>query len=114
MKKSSTVYSFLVRSHNLQTLRIEQGSTPKIDQSFLATIFFVAIANIKHGTLSFSRSPLHDQFLRPLNLTVISVTTVRCHDVALPSISATVFTTLRPHGLTIVELRVVYTRYPDG
>jgi hypothetical protein len=29
-----------------------------------------------------------------------------------PSFSATVFTTPRPHGLTIVELRVVYTRYP--
>jgi hypothetical protein len=35
MKKSSTVYSFLVRASTLQILRIEQGSTPRIDRSFL-------------------------------------------------------------------------------
>jgi hypothetical protein len=40
--------------------------------------------------------------------------TVRRPDVALPSISTTVFTTPRPHELTIVELRVAYTRYPPG
>jgi hypothetical protein len=44
----------------------------------------------------------------------MSVTTVRRHDVALPSISATVFTTPKPHELTIVEIRVAYTRYPTG
>jgi hypothetical protein len=35
MEKPSIVYSFLVRAHNLQILRIEQGSTPMIDRSFL-------------------------------------------------------------------------------
>jgi hypothetical protein len=35
MEKSSIVYSFLVRAHNLQILRIEQGSTPRIDRSFM-------------------------------------------------------------------------------
>jgi hypothetical protein len=35
MENSSIVYSFLVRAHNLQILRIEQGSTPRVDQSFL-------------------------------------------------------------------------------
>jgi hypothetical protein len=35
VEKSSIVYSFLVRAHNLQILRIEQGSTPRIDRSFL-------------------------------------------------------------------------------
>jgi hypothetical protein len=65
--------------------------------------------------LSFSRfAPHHGRLFRPLSPIVISVTTVRRHDVALPSIYATVFTTLMPHGLTIVELRVVYTRYPTG
>jgi hypothetical protein len=49
-----------------------------------------------------------------LSSIVISVTVIRRHDVALPSISATVFTTPKPHGLTIVELRIVYTRYPTG
>jgi hypothetical protein len=34
MKKSSTVYSFLVRAHKRQILRIEQGSTPRIDRRF--------------------------------------------------------------------------------
>jgi hypothetical protein len=54
------------------------------------------------------------RFFRPLSPIVISITTVRRHDVALPSISATVFTTPKPHGLTIVKLRVAYTRYPTG
>jgi hypothetical protein len=34
MDKSSIVYSFLVRARNLQILRSEQGSTPRIDQAF--------------------------------------------------------------------------------
>jgi hypothetical protein len=34
VEKSSIVYSFLVCAHNLQILRIEQGSTPRIDRSF--------------------------------------------------------------------------------
>jgi hypothetical protein len=33
VEKSSIVYSFLVRAHNLQVLRIEQGRTPRIDRS---------------------------------------------------------------------------------
>jgi hypothetical protein len=33
VEKSSIVYSFLVRTHNLQVLRIEHGSTPRIDRS---------------------------------------------------------------------------------
>jgi hypothetical protein len=75
----------------------------------------VAIANVKCCTLSFSRfAPHHDQFHRPLRPIAISVTTVRRHDIALPSISATVFTTPKPHELTIVELRVAFTRYPTG
>jgi hypothetical protein len=45
---------------------------------------------------------------------VIGVATVQSHDVALPSISATVFTTPKPHGLTIVEPRIAYTSYPTG
>jgi hypothetical protein len=35
VEKSSIMYSFLVRAHNLQILRIEQGSTPRIDRSFM-------------------------------------------------------------------------------
>jgi archaellum component FlaF (FlaF/FlaG flagellin family) len=31
VEKSSIMHSFLVRAHNLQILRIEQGSTPRID-----------------------------------------------------------------------------------
>jgi hypothetical protein len=109
------VYSFLVRAHNLQILEIEQGSTPRIERSIFAMLLFVAIANTKRCTLSFSRfAPYHGRLFRPLSPIVIRVTTVRRHDVALPSISATVFTTPKPHGLTIVELRVVYTRYPTG
>jgi hypothetical protein len=102
--ESSIVYSFLVRAHNLQILRIEQGSTPRIDRSFLSTLPFVAIASVKRSTLSFSRlSPHHGQFFRPLNLIVISVTTVRRRDATPPSFSATVLTTPRPHGLTLLS-----------
>jgi hypothetical protein len=80
-----------------------------------ATLLCVTIANIKRCTLSFSRfAPLYGRLFRPLSPIVISVTTVRHHDIALPSISATVFTTPVPHALTIVELRVAYTRYPTG
>jgi hypothetical protein len=59
-------------------------------------------------------SPRHGQFFRPLNLIVVSVPIVRHHDVTPPSSSATVPAPLRPHGLTIDELRVVYARYPAG
>jgi hypothetical protein len=109
------VYSFLVCAHNLQILRIKQGSTPRIDRSFWATLLFDAITNVKRCTLSLLvLYPHHGRLFRPLIPIVISVTTVRRHDVALPSISATVFTTPKPHELTIVELRVAYTRYPTG
>jgi hypothetical protein len=75
----------------------------------------VPVANVKRCTLSFSRfASHHGQLFRPLIPIIISVTTVRCHDFALPSIPATVFTTPKPHELTIVELRVAYTRYPTG
>jgi hypothetical protein len=59
-------------------------------------------------------SPHHGQFFRPLNLIIISVVTERRRDATPSSFSATVLTALRSHGLTIVEFRVVYTRYPDG
>jgi hypothetical protein len=49
-----------------------------------------------------------------LNLIIINVLTVRLHDVTPPSSPATVLAPLRPHELTIVELRVVYTRHPTG
>jgi hypothetical protein len=35
MEKSSIVYLFLVRALNLQILKIEQGSTPRIDRSLM-------------------------------------------------------------------------------
>jgi hypothetical protein len=115
MEKSSIVYSFLVRAHSLQVLIIERRSTPRTDRSILATFLFDAITRVKRSTPSFSRfAPHHGRLFRPLSPIAISVTTVRCHDVALPSISATVFTTPKPHELTIVGLHVAYTRNPTG
>jgi hypothetical protein len=35
MEKLSIVLSFLIRALNHQVLKIEQGSTPRIDQSFM-------------------------------------------------------------------------------
>jgi hypothetical protein len=100
----SIVYSFLVRAHNLQILRIEQGSTPRIDRSILATLLFDAITSVKRSTPSFSRfAPHHSRLFRSLSPIIISVTTVRLHDVALPSISATVFTTPRSRELALLS-----------
>jgi hypothetical protein len=80
-----------------------------------AKLLFVANANVKRCTLSFFRSsPHHDQLFRPLDLICGSVTTVRRCDATPPSSPATVLAPLRPHRLTIVELRVAYTRYPAG
>jgi hypothetical protein len=94
MEKSSIVYSFLVRAHNLQILGIKRGSTPRIDRSILATLLFDAITRVRRSTLNFSRFALHyGRLFRPLSPIVISVTTIRRHDVALPSISATIFMT---------------------
>jgi hypothetical protein len=115
MEKSSIVYSFLVRAHNLQILRIEQGSTPRIDRSFCYTYLccYREHKSVVPWAFLVLLPPLINSF-RPLDLICIRVTSVRCHDVALPSISATVFMTPMPHGLTIVKLRVAYTRYPTG
>jgi hypothetical protein len=111
VEKSSVVYLFWVRAHNLQILRIEQGSTPRIYRSIFSTLLFVAIANAKCCTLSFSRfAPHHGRLFRPLSPIVISVTVIRRHDIALPSISATVFTTPWSRELTLLS-SVLYT--PD-
>jgi hypothetical protein len=60
--------------------------------------------NIKRCTLSFSRfAPHHGRLFRPLSPIVISVTTIRCHDVALPSIPATIFATQRSRELTLLS-----------
>jgi hypothetical protein len=78
-------------------------------------LLFVAIANVKCCTLNFSRfAPHYGRLFRPLSPIVSSVTTVRRHDVTLPSISATVFAMLGLLELTIVKLRVAYSRYPTG
>jgi hypothetical protein len=67
-EKSPIVYSFLVRAHNLQILRIKQGSTPRIDRSIFATLLFVAIADVKCCTLNFSHFASHyGRLFRPLS-----------------------------------------------
>jgi hypothetical protein len=77
-----------------------------------AELLFVAIASVESGTLSFSRLSLHHgQFFRPLSPIIIGVTTVRRHDATTvrrhdatpPCFSATVLTTPRPHGLTLLS-----------
>jgi hypothetical protein len=104
VEKSSIVPSSLVRALNLQILKIKRGSTPRIDRSSFATLLSVAITSVKRKIPSFSRfAPQHGRLFRPLSAIVISVTTVRRHDVALPSISATVFTTPRSRELTLLS-----------
>jgi hypothetical protein len=84
---------------------LESSKEVPQDQSKLyGYVSLVAITKVKRYALSFSRfAPHHDQFLRPLDLICVSVTTVRRHDVALPSIFATVFMTPRPHELTLLS-----------
>jgi hypothetical protein len=103
MEKSSIVYWFLVRAHNLQILRFEQGSAPRIDQSFLLrfSLLLTQTSSVAHWACSFF--PHHGRFFRPLSLNIVSIMTVRRHDVALPSSSATVFTTPRLHELTMLS-----------
>jgi hypothetical protein len=61
LEKSYIMYSFLVRAHNLHTLRIEQGSTPRIDRSFLLRFSLL---------LSQTQSFVHWAFLVLLPITV--------------------------------------------
>jgi hypothetical protein len=104
VEKSSIVPSSLVRALNLQILKIKRRSTLRIDRSILATFIFDAITSVKRSTPSFSRSAPHrGRLFRPLSLIVISVTTIRRHDVALPLISATIFTTSRSRELTLLS-----------
>jgi hypothetical protein len=108
------VYSFLAVLITFKSSESGKEVNPGSIEAF-CYVFLVAIANVKRCTLSFSRfAPHHGRLFRPLSTIAISVTTVRRHDVALPSISATVFTTPKPHELTIAELRVAYTRNPTG
>jgi hypothetical protein len=58
VEKSSIVYSFLVRAHNLQILASEQGICPGSIEAFCYASL-VAIANVKRCTLSFSRFAPH-------------------------------------------------------
>jgi hypothetical protein len=114
VEKSSIVYSFLAVLITFKSSESGKEVNPGSIEPF-CYVSLVSIANVKRCTLSFSRfAPHHGQLFRPLSPIAISVTTVRRHDVALPSISAIVFTTPKPHGLTIVEPRVAYTRYPTG
>jgi hypothetical protein len=61
MEKSSIVYSSLVRALNLQILKIKQGSTPRIDRSFMLCSSVL---------LSQTQSVVHWAFLVLLPVTV--------------------------------------------
>jgi hypothetical protein len=104
IENSSTVHSFLVRALNLQILKTRAGKYAQDRSKLYATLLCVAIANIKRGAPSFSRfAPHYGRLIRPLSLIVISVTVIQCHDVALPLIFATVFTTPRSRELTLLS-----------
>jgi hypothetical protein len=106
----------LIRSWSVLITYKPSELSPEVNSGSIETfakLLFVAITNVECCTQSFSRSsPHHCQFFRLLDLIFVSVTTVRRHNATKPSSSATVLAPLRPHGLTIVELRVIYTRYP--
>jgi hypothetical protein len=98
------MYSFLVRALNLPILKNQTRKYAQDRSKLYATLLCAAIANIKRCTLSFSCfAPHHGRLFRPLSPIVISVTVIQRHDVALPSISATVFTTQRSRELTLLS-----------
>jgi hypothetical protein len=114
VEKSSIAFSSRSILITFESSEASKEAHPGSIKAF-AKLPCVAIMNEKALCTELSRfSTHHGQFFRSLNLIVISVTTIRRHDATPPSFFATVLTTLRPHGLTIVELCVAYTRYPDG
>jgi hypothetical protein len=101
VEKSSIAFSSRSVSITFDSTEASKELHPGSIEAF-AKLLFVAIANVKRCTLSFSRSfPHHGQFFRPLNLIIVSVPIVRRRNTTPPSFSATVLTTLRPHGLTL-------------
>jgi hypothetical protein len=104
MGKLSLMYLFLVRALNLQVLKIKQGKYAQDRSKLYVTLLSVAITSVKRSTPSFSHfAPHYGRLSRPLSAIVISVATVRRHDVALPLISATVLTTPRSRELTLLS-----------
>jgi hypothetical protein len=114
VEKSSIAYSSMIRAHTFKSSESGKGRNPGSIEVF-AKLLLVAITSVECCTLSSSPFSLHHgQFFRPLDLIFVGITTVRRHDATKPSSSATVLAPPRPHGLTVVELRAVYTRYPAG
>jgi hypothetical protein len=67
-EKSSIVHSFLVRAHNLQILRIEQGSTPRSIETICYAYLCCHRKQKNRCTLSFSRFASHyGRLFRPLS-----------------------------------------------
>jgi hypothetical protein len=104
MEKSSNMYSSLVRALNPQN---SQNQTRKYAQDRSKQFCYASLCCYpKHKALYtelFRYAPHYGRLFRPLSAIVISVATVRRHDVALPSISATVFTTPRSRELTLLS-----------
>jgi hypothetical protein len=93
MERLSIVHSFLVRALNLQVLTSNEEVRPG---SIEACCYAPQCCYHKREAqyTEFSRfAPPHGRLFRPLSAIVISVTVIRHHDVALPLIPATVFTT---------------------
>jgi hypothetical protein len=77
VEKSSIAFSFRSVSRTFQSSEASKEVHPGLIEAF-AKLLFVAIVKVKRCTLRFSRSyPHHGQFFRSLNLTCVSVTTVR-------------------------------------
>jgi hypothetical protein len=114
---SRKIHPSLIRSWSVLITSKSSGTGKEVNPGStdaFAKLLLVTITNVECCTLSSSHSSLHHgQFFRSLDLIFVSVTTVQRRDATRPSSSATVLAPPRPHGLTVVELCVVYTRYPD-
>jgi hypothetical protein len=103
VEKSSIAFSSRSVSITFKSSESSKEVHPGSTEAFVK-LLFVAIANVKCCTLSFLvLLPITINSLDLLDLIIVSVPTVRRHDATPPSFSATVLTTLRPHGLTLLS-----------
>jgi hypothetical protein len=103
VEKSSIAFSSRSVSITFESSEASKEVPPGSIEAF-AKLLFVAIANVKRCTLSFLvLLPITVNSLDRLDLIIVSVPIVRRHDATLSSFSATVLTTLRPHGLTLLS-----------
>jgi hypothetical protein len=114
VEKSSIAFSSRSVSITFESSEASKEVPPGSIDAF-AKLLFVAIVNVKCCTLSFLvLLPITVNSLDRLDLIIVSVPTVRRHDATPPSFFHNRAHDAETSRADLVELRVVYTKYPDG